>query len=225
MSTAYYDKNTLSLFHFDQDPVYPSSGGMLDDCGKNWHVYGNKPVIQKDTAKFYGAAKLVTSSFVCPFTISGDFTIEFWAKLISYSSNSIFCKMYYNSNGIALCLFYNNYNTITVLPGPNYYSTGVDGDKQWNHYCITRAGTGTGNTVCYVNGKKVMAITTSGEASLSFGGNNVYAGGGYFNGYLDEVRVSNIARYTGEFTPQTMPFFCDEVAYIKHPELTMHGYK
>jgi hypothetical protein len=34
-------------------------------------------------------------------------------------------------------------------------------------------------------------------------------GGGSFNGYLDEVRISNIARYTAAFTPSTTPFQSD----------------
>ncbi len=68
-----------------------------------------------------------------------------------------------------------------------------------------------GNTVqMYINGSAVGTPFTLSPSSN--GGGNVTIGGQYgtsndpFNGFVDELRISQVARYTSNYTPATSPF-------------------
>ncbi len=72
----------------------------------------------------------------------------------------------------------------------------------WTHLALVH--TSGGDWTLYVNGESrvVMSntpIVPSGDFSL----------GANFNGQIDEVRFSNVARYTSNFTPPTLPFTTD----------------
>jgi hypothetical protein len=61
----------------------------------------------------------------------------------------------------------------------------------------------------FVNGVASTATnvgTLTQGPDLRFGGLPGYA---FFNGALDEVRISNVARYTGNFSVPTAPFAAD----------------
>jgi len=77
----------------------------------------------------------------------------------------------------------------------------------WFHAAFVHdSGTGT----IYVDG--VNRGTFSGTPDIDYSGNRNWAIGGNilgtsgWTGYKDEFRVSNVARYTSNFTPQTTPF-------------------
>jgi len=76
--------------------------------------------------------------------------------------------------------------------------TTVLASGQWYHVAMTYAG---GSLRTYVNGVASAATsvgTLTQGPSVSIGG---LAGYPYYNGVIDEIRVSNVARYTGNFTP------------------------
>ena len=67
----------------------------------------------------------------------------------------------------------------------------------------------TGKISIYLNGQRLTGPSLIGTA-LSPSGEALRAGSS-FNGALDEVRISDVARYTGEtYTKPTSPFACDE---------------
>ena len=81
----------------------------------------------------------------------------------------------------------------------------------WYHLAIVRNGT---SIKMYRNGTEVASATVSAAATFNWGFNGSLAGGGNWdgaqgnwNGYLDDLRVTNgVARYTSNFTPPTQPF-------------------
>ena len=91
---------------------------------------------------------------------------------------------------------YQSHNQYTTVFGNAVLTTGV-----WHHV----AGVFDGSQMrVYVNGTLDASLTSgsgpaSGTSTLKIGRNS---GGGYFNGLIDEVRVSNSAVYSSNFTPQ-----------------------
>ena len=89
----------------------------------------------------------------------------------------------------------------------------------WTHFAITRS-SGTikvfidgvekaskPNTQDYTQAGAIAdgnAWGTGGQAYFTIGDSNVSTGLDCFNGYIDEIHISNIARYTSNFTPPTV---------------------
>jgi hypothetical protein len=81
----------------------------------------------------------------------------------------------------------------------------------WHHYAIVKSGD---DWVWYVDGTSSATLTDTSDdpgfsGSLYLGRNYASATGQNFTGYLDEIRISNTARYTATFTPQTTAFTAD----------------
>ena len=89
----------------------------------------------------------------------------------------------------------------------NYYTyTGI-AINTWYHVALVRNGS---NMLSFLNGNLVNTQTisiTSKDAGTTFNIGTNNNTGSYFNGYIDEVRITKgIARYTSNFTPQTSAF-------------------
>lgn len=82
----------------------------------------------------------------------------------------------------------------------------------WHHVAFVRNGT---SLAMYVNGTVDRSDTITGAGIIDTPtSNTVYIGDGIggsagWRGNIDEVRLSNSARYTGNFTPQSWPFYND----------------
>jgi hypothetical protein len=80
---------------------------------------------------------------------------------------------------------------------------------QWYHIAGTYDGS---NLRLYVNGSRVASLTTSGnidQTSKPLRIGSADAANDYFQGIIDEVRVSNVIRYPGNFVPPQAPFIPD----------------
>ena len=141
------------------------------------------------------------------YLFSADFTIEMWFYMIALNTYSVLYATYAGStagsieiqlrsaSGNKIRMWYNSGNS---FDSNTSISTG-----QWYHFALTRSGT----TVTYwLNGTSDGTMTLSGDmgrsnSDLYFGSwnsNSAYT----FNGYIDDVRVTNgVARYTSTFTP------------------------
>jgi hypothetical protein len=147
---------------------------------------------------------------------SGDFTIECWfnltARLNPYSA--IFSN--YNSFAAgALGFFYGHLSSTTAkyqlaVNGvfPAILSTSNITYATWNHLAVVRSGT---TITLYINGVSEGTYTSS--ATLNGVGPSFYIGttgdaiaSGYINGYIEDFRISKVARYTSAFTPPTTKF-------------------
>jgi len=101
--------------------------------------------------------------------------------------------------------------------------------KVWTHVAFTRA---AGTIYIFTNGK--LVASGSGFANYNF--NTAYnLGIGYFNdgtnvrflsGYIDEFRLSNVARWTADFTPSVLPYFSyDAIVTKRFTNKLLYGYK
>jgi hypothetical protein len=138
---------------------------------------------------------------------SSNYTIEFWVRPESSSFTSYLfdqrpiAGIEIRSVGTTFSVLFGG---ITLISASNVFPVA----QTWYHIAVSRQST---NTRCFINGVQVGS-TFSG----SYGGLNqpIYIGATYqgtssFNGYIDEFRLSNTARYTSNFTPPGSAFVSD----------------
>lgn len=144
----------------------------------------------------------------------GNYTLETWVYLPTLPSGTysmVFSltggpNFYWGLRKIGSTLYMTSYDGVTI----NEQSTGTTVQTgQWTHIAWSR----TGSTIkSFVNGTLVHTGTSSATANatgLMIGYDDTYTNQYQFNGYLDEIRVSNTARYTTAFTPSAVPFAND----------------
>ena len=90
---------------------------------------------------------------------------------------------------------------------PVYMSpAGVIKLNEWSHVALGREGTASGNCSLYADGTKVASFSSMSDF---YTGHTIgsYTGGTYrLNGLLDDIRISTVARYSGDtYTVPTAP--------------------
>ncbi|ADP02406.1 conserved hypothetical protein [Salmonella phage PVPSE1] len=137
----------------------------------------------------------------------GDpFTIEFWSYNTAVDSATWW--MYFNT-GTSSCLktyqstIYLQDNSASVQVGPlSRIPT-----NQWNHIAIVYDGT---NLQFYVNGNRIVSQASAGGWSTASSFARVMGGEGSAKCFMDQFRISGVARYSGtSFTVPTAPFDMD----------------
>jgi hypothetical protein len=158
---------------------------------------------------------LTTNTSVNLTLASENFTIEGWFYFINgtansygpilgnystWGANAIYFGKHLNGSG-KMQLFVVNYsNPSPLLTDPTALT-----NNQWIHFAIVRNGS---DWTMYRDGVSVATATYSGVTSTT---NFFYIGasgdGVYFNGYMDELRITKgVARYTGNFATQSAEF-------------------
>ena len=202
------DEQTLALYHFAE-----GQGDVLKDASGNGHdgkIVGAKWVKASD-AKSYA-----------PVELQGNYALSFDGKddyvklpLNDYAAtNGLTIEGTFVNDGSGGLLFAGPNGHITLNAGlfifdPNtetpFLRTPYKKKSVQTHF----AAVWDGNSLSlFVNGKKVDSVEVSGEFTtkkrfIHIGGPEVAAGGNvYFEGKIDEVRISNIVRYTKDYQPQ-----------------------
>jgi hypothetical protein len=193
----------------------------------------DKPVIrygntQIDTAQsmFGGASGLFASgdALITPDSAdwtfgSDDFTIDFWVRLSSVTSNIGMFSHYTNAK---------NYVELIYVAGQGFNFRAVNGGvsvvnlaqtnspisaNTWYHLAVVRSGASFN---IYKDGVSIASTSSSSSMPDPTGnfqiGYAFYIKGGssWMNGWLDEFRVSKgIARWTSNFTPPTSAYSRD----------------
>ncbi len=150
---------------------------------------------------------------------SGDFCIEAWVNVSENTSTHTIWSttnldnyggMFCNVGAAAGLYWYIGTGSGHIVLTAPALSAG-----RWYHVACVRSGTGSNETIIYVDGVSAATGTYT-DNSQDAGANGFYVGdwppnSWDLNGYVDEVRVSNVERYSGTFTPQTRgnPFEAD----------------
>ena len=116
----------------------------------------------------------------------------------------------YGGGGTLNCYLTSNGTSWDIL---NYNDGGTFGAttlNAWTHYAIERY---LGTTIwlykngVLINGKNISAGVSILSSSNSLSVGNYASGASPYNGYVDNIRISNIARYgSGGFTPSQTPY-------------------
>jgi hypothetical protein len=149
--------------------------------------------------------------------LDSDACYEAWGKTDGTLKDAIYLASVpdpYHINVILRCLSINGKLTYAVDNGapddtsipPIIVDGGLCGDNQWHHVAGCRDVDGTNVTLTlFLDGKLIG--TKTGKTAQIAPPTTVYVGGLNYGqeglaGSIDEVRVSNTLRYTGDFVPQ-----------------------
>ena len=134
---------------------------------------------------------------------TGDFSVDCWIKLNSTTATQAICAGSSASNGWILGIY--NGNIYAYYDFTHVRNWAYSWDTNWHHLAYVRSGN---NFNVYVDGQAIgSAWDVTGKSFdcpagglLSIGQDGT--GANYFNGWLDELRISKgIARWSANFTP------------------------
>lgn len=143
---------------------------------------------------------------------NGQWTIDFWVNLVSDTAGGVYDQWvdtnnrmrFYISNGDQRMLVRSGGVNLSSLNGISTINNGT-----WYHIAYVHSDTGASGMKIYVDG--VQSASGSGNFSVPNYASTLDIGrdrdsGPYFNGYIDEFRISNTARWTTAFTPYTVAY-------------------
>lgn len=225
-SSAGLDVNTQLLLHFEGADA---STTMTDSSGngRNGTAVGNAQI---DTAqkKFSTASLLLdgTGDYVTvadnnAWTFAGNFTIDCWVRLNSLAAiNAIFAHQTDANNQYRLTVSTAGALAFEVLSASSQLmvmtsANSVIGAGAWHHVAVIR---NSNAWAIYLDGVSVASY--SGAVTIPNYTSTFRIGAdaaNVLNGWIDEFRVSSVARWSAAFTPIEAPYAAsaDTLALIR----------
>ena len=145
---------------------------------------------------------------------TGDFTLELWIYSLGFAGapnfNDYGALFDYRTANVSqvnvLLTFLGSSTLVLYVNGATRIAGSAISTNTWTHVALSRT---SGTTKLFINGSQEgsnYADTNSYTSSVFRTGSNI-AGDAFFNGYIDDLRITKgIARYTSNFTPPTAPF-------------------
>jgi len=197
-----------------------TNAGILDNAMMNdLETVGNAQI--STSVKKYGTGSIAFDGsgdwLVTPYNpnwiLSGDFTIECWLYWTAHGSYGGIVGCANSNTGSAISAgWYLDFNSTSNnlqfegQGGVSVVTTNVIPSSQWVHIAVVRSGS---TITHYLNG----VANGSGTSSTSFNSATypLYVGVDRGNtstltGYIDDLRISKVARYTANFTAPTTAF-------------------
>jgi len=148
----------------------------------------------------------------------GQFTVEYWMKSDSLNGKNDGRIFTFGSVWLDVIPPQSRYQFNVEIGGTWYYfGSGTDSrpsGSDWHHYAVTYDGDALRWFIDGVN----TATNTGPSGDVDTGSTGLYMPGNMscqalYRADLDEFRISEVARYTSAFTPQTAPFIRDDFTY------------
>lgn len=205
-----WDKNTRLLLHGDsfEDSSYYS----VPITNNGVQVLTAQSKFGEKSLYFNGNAKLFFPQKTIRFG-SDDFTIDWWEYADDSGAKSRFCSAYTGQNAGGLLLGYNS--TLVYCGATAYDWSLISGavmfnvePRAWVHWAVVRVA----NTLTtYRNGKRFAQTPINGSIAYDTAYDMVlgdYRSGdpNPFKGYIDEFRISDVARWIEDFEPPIAPY-------------------
>ena len=191
-----------------------------------WHpvaAFGNAK-LSTAQAKFgsssavFDAASRIQTADAPDFDFSGAWTVDLWVNnRNSAAASTIITKradtghtgpfMIYNFGNGWIYLYMSSAGTWDIANGLIFAES--PSNSGWFHLAVVRRP--DGSVHCYRNGVERNSLTPTATpwdntAPIVIGGDT---NGAAYDGWIDEVRLSNTARWTADFTPPTAPYTRD----------------
>jgi len=188
-------------FDYFEDDVMPDADADYDGpCG---------------SVRLNGSTGYIEVPHHVALNLTGNWTIEAWVKQTTITSSAPIVRKGNASTSYPSYYLYGTYfSFLTEYPpyGGYYFDTSGNGSStdaptkpvtgEWYHIAMVKNVSGI---TVFLDGVAGPVSTASGDpltntSSLYFG-TRQSSGTSYFTGLIDEIRISNIARYTSTFTP------------------------
>ena len=216
------DINTVLLIHCDGADA--STSFTDKSIGGATHTVTANGTAQVDTAEsqFGGASLLLDGNsdylsvpYHSDFNFAGDFTVECWFNTSSApaAATNIVGRWDNDTNELSYTLMMDSTGEMKLQihdgSTSSVNSSGIFDDGVWHHAALVYDSSANTATI-YVDGAQEAQVTGLGTLTtdtadlhigIKFGGTDRF-----FDGWIDEIRISNVARYTGTFTPPTKAF-------------------
>ena len=137
---------------------------------------------------------------------TGNFTVEMWVYRNSSGTYGLAGK---GTGTTGWLVSLNSSNQVVFTYGSSTItSSGTVSATTWTHIAVVREGTSTNQTKIYISGTNDGTGTVSTDFNQT---NSMYigadrTGGSAANAYVQDVRITNYARYTSNFTAPTAAF-------------------
>lgn len=223
------DTNTVLCLHCDG----ADGSTLFSDSSQYLHAMSRNGIkVDTGQSKFGGASaqfqKVIGNSISTGDSAdwnfgSGDFTIDLWVMFSSASGSQCLIAQAGSSNAAWQLALLGGSNKLEFL----YYTSGGPTScaanwspslNTWYHVAAIRSG----NTLkLYVNGASINSFDMTGATirdspnSLLIGETN--ANSLPLDGWLDEIRISKVARWTADFTPPTVAYSVGGGTYTDAP--------
>ena len=221
--------------HIKPGTLYPAWSGLLEDntgftftdSGNTGHtltpngdVYhdGRQKKIGSTALKFDGS-DYISAPDHADWQLGTSMTIEAWVYVSAVNTDNViiaqggdggsdvdgFCFRLQSGGNLQ----YNQYQSSALTSFSFAHGMSVN---TWHHVAVSRDGT---TIRMFVDGVLKTSATTSGviaavpNSGLTLTIGKAHTSHWYFNGHIDEIRVSSSARYTSAFTPSTSAFTSD----------------
>ena len=137
---------------------------------------------------------------------TGDFTIEAWIRRKSGTTPSLQTLLNIGSFASGLMFRFGNNLFDIYINGAQITRSATMSNDVWYHVALCRSGT---DLRFFLDGSQLGATITD-ASNIPQGailiGQSQHVGGEWFNGYVDDLRFTRVARYTANFTPPTREF-------------------
>lgn len=210
--------NTVALLHFDG---VSGSATFKDECSNIWTPSAGAVLSNTQTAfgssASFGATGAANQFISTPITqamqFTGDFTVEFWHFLSSNVADAAPVAIGNNASNTTMAYIAYVAGDIFVKGDGQTAATKVSSVafplNTWLHIALVKHGTAW---TVYRGGVASAPVTIN--APWGTEGGLLYVNGfssavTAVNGFIDELRISNIARYLAGFTPPNAPFVVD----------------
>ena len=227
---AALDEHTVLLIHSD----HTDQSTNIEDSSRSAHAIGTSGVIHSSAESQFGATSLsFHEKSYLNINVHGnwnfrrkDFTIDFWIHPTSTDGGAILSNLdWIDEQYSGIRLFRTHRGDLKVTIGPNHRRFDAKLVKsEWAHIAVVRH---NGFVKVFKNGLQVgedwkMRYLVYSTRTLHVGrqkSSNKY----FFNGYLDELRISKgIARWIENFSPPTTPYSNEQESINSSPSAAIH---
>lgn len=201
------DQTTVSMLHMENSSSDTGSGGVTWTAGG----FGTGATVAKfGTYGMTAGGRISTTANSSALAFgTNNFTIEFW--LYADGGTNVAERGVYegrtSSTDTAIAISYSSAWVVQFYAGNTVRISGGNmSGGGWFHIAVSRSGS---STRMFINGTQVGSTYTDSnnyttKSATQLGGSTII--GNMPSGAIDEFRVSNVARYTANFTAPTAAF-------------------